>query len=66
MPLADAVEERFPHVHPDHPLDVALRLMHERPLLPVVHRADFSRLVGVISLDDVLQAYRQTGAAPRE
>jgi CIC family chloride channel protein len=66
MPLADAVEERFPHVHPDHPLEVALRLMHERPLLPVVHRADFSRLVGVLSLDDVLQAYRRTGGVAPE
>jgi CIC family chloride channel protein len=66
MPLADAVEERFPHVHPDHPVEAALRLMHERPFLPVVHRADFSRLVGVVSLDDVLQAYRRMGATPRE
>ncbi|HVR69419.1 MAG TPA: chloride channel protein [Vicinamibacteria bacterium] len=66
MPLADAVEERFPHVHPDHPLEIALPLLHERPLLPVVHRADFGRLVGVISLDDVLRAYRDTGAVARE
>lgn len=31
----------------------------------LTERADFARLVGVISLDDVRQAYRRSGAAPR-
>jgi CIC family chloride channel protein len=54
--LAEAV---LPQLHPDHPLESALRLVREWwPLLPVVHRADSSRLLGVVSLDDILATYR--------
>lgn len=49
---------RLPHLHPDQTLEVAMRRMGEHPLLPVVHRADFSRLEGVISLLDILKIYR--------
>lgn len=49
----------LPHLHPDQTLEVALRRMGDYPLLPVVHRADFSRLEGVISLQDILKAYRK-------
>ena len=49
---------RMPHLHPDHALQVALRRMGDYPLLPVVHRADFSKLEGVISLQDILKIYR--------
>lgn len=52
--------ERLPWVHPDQNLDVALRLLGEHPLLPVLNRADLSRLEGVISLDDILGAYRSS------
>ena len=48
-----------PHLHPDHTLDTALRYIYDWPLLPVVHRADFSRLEGVITMPDILRAYRQ-------
>ncbi len=48
----------LPTLHPDQPLDAALRVIHDRPLLPVVHRAHASRLVGTVTLDDVLEAYR--------
>ncbi len=51
----------IPYLHPDHPLDTALRLMGEYPLLPVVHRANLQRLLGVVSLDDVMRAYRGAG-----
>jgi CIC family chloride channel protein len=47
---------RLPHLHPDHSLDVALRYK-DWPLVPVVHRANFTQLVGVISLNDILRAY---------
>jgi CIC family chloride channel protein len=57
-PLSAAVEERLPHVYPDQPLEIALRTIHHRPLLPVAHRAERGRLVGVIALEDVLRAYR--------
>jgi CIC family chloride channel protein len=49
----------FPHVHPDHPLDLALRRMGEMHLdvLPVVSRANVLELLGVITLPNVLRAY---------
>ncbi|MGH9353269.1 MAG: chloride channel protein, partial [Terriglobia bacterium] len=49
---------RLPWVHPDQSLDVALRLLGDHSLLPVLNRADFSRLEGVISLEDILSTYR--------
>jgi CIC family chloride channel protein len=48
----------MPHLHPDHPLDTALRYVHEWPLLAIVHRADFQQIEGVLSIDDVLSTYR--------
>jgi chloride channel protein, CIC family len=50
--------QRLPILHPDLPLDVALRYVHAAPILPVVHRADFRRLEGVISQQDVLNRYK--------
>lgn len=52
----------LPHVHPDHPLNVVLRRIDDFPFLPVVHRADLQKLVGVIALADIVAAYRQAGA----
>jgi CIC family chloride channel protein len=52
---------QLPHLHPDHPLDFALRQLGDATLLPVVHRANFSQLLGVISLADILAAYRRAG-----
>jgi tetratricopeptide (TPR) repeat protein len=61
--------EDFPHLHMDHPLDMALRRMAHSKLnvLPVVGRADLRDLKGVVSLQDILQAYGvagEKGAAP--
>jgi chloride channel protein, CIC family len=53
---------RMPRLHPDQPLDLAMRLLRDAPFLPVVHRADARRLIGVISLDDILAAYRRASA----
>jgi CIC family chloride channel protein len=50
-----------PMLHPDHPLETALRYMDRWPLLPVVSRADFRQLEGVISERDVLARYREFG-----
>ncbi len=54
--------ESFPHLHMDHPLDMALRRMAQSKLnvLPVVGRADIRDLKGVVSLSDILQAYGVT------
>ncbi len=50
---------RFPHVHPDHSLDLALERMGSTglDLLPVVSRANIHVLEGVVSLLDVLRAF---------
>ena len=48
----------LPYLHPDLTLEAALRLVHQAPLVPVVHRADFRRLEGVISREDVLAKYK--------
>jgi chloride channel protein, CIC family len=49
----------FPHVHPDHTLDVAMRRLAETGLsaLPVVSRTDTRELKGTISMQDVVAAY---------
>jgi CIC family chloride channel protein len=63
--LAVALEHaQVPAVHRDQPLDSALRLIGNRPFLPVVHRADPSRLEGVLTLDDILQEYGRARGTP--
>ncbi len=49
----------FPHVHADHPLDDALDRLgaNHLDLLPVVSRANVHQLLGVVRLQDVLEAY---------
>jgi chloride channel protein, CIC family len=59
--LSQLLSARLPFLHPDHPLDTALRLIGEWPVLPVLHRANLQQLLGVISLDDVMRAYRGAG-----
>ena len=55
----------FVHVHPDHPLTVALeRLGASRlEILPVVSRANVHQLEGIVTLQDVLALY---GVAVKE
>jgi CIC family chloride channel protein len=55
------VGRQIPLLHPDHPLDTALRYLDRWPLVPVVNRADFRKLEGVISERDVLKRYRDFG-----
>jgi chloride channel protein, CIC family len=64
MTLGSALPtERLPYLHPDFPLDIALRYVYQTPVVPVVSRADFRKLEGVISSEDVLNKYR---VVPRE
>jgi CIC family chloride channel protein len=56
-----AEDRRLATVHRDQPLETALRLLGTSPLLPVVHRADPRRLEGVVTLDDILAVYRESG-----
>jgi CIC family chloride channel protein len=58
--LENLVEiENMPHLHRDHPLHLALARMSAAhlDLLPVIHRADVHKLEGVVSLQEVLEAY---------
>jgi chloride channel protein, CIC family len=62
--LKEFVDAReFPHLHPDHPLSVALERMGTAHLdaLPVVSRADVRKLEGVVTVQDVLNFYGFTG-----
>ncbi len=50
----------FPHIHADQSLDHALRRMAQTGLnvLPVVSRTNLRKLIGILSLNDALAAYR--------
>jgi len=54
--------ENIPHVYPDHSLSLALERMGTSGLnvLPVVSRANLRQLIGIIALDDILDAYGVT------
>ena len=52
---------QIPSLHPDLPLETALRYVDRWPLVPVVSRADVRQLEGVISQRDVLERYREFG-----
>jgi len=54
-------DQTVPYLHPDLPLEVALRYVDRWPLIPVVSRANFGQLEGVISQADVLRRYREFG-----
>jgi CBS domain-containing protein len=58
--LGDLVQDReFPHLHTDHSLELALARMGQThtDVLPVVSRANVHELLGIVRLQDVLQAY---------
>jgi len=68
-PIEQLTEENFPHVHPDHPLEVALRRLAEcrLPALPVVSRTNVRELKGTITVEDIMETYaigRPAAAAP--
>ena len=58
--LSELVDEHnIPHLHPDHPLHVALERFGATQLeiLPVVSRADVHKLEGIVTLPAVLHLY---------
>jgi chloride channel protein, CIC family len=67
-----SIAEDPPHIHPDHSLSLALERMGASGLnvLPVVSRANVRRLIGIITLDDILDAYgvakRVSSMEPRD
>jgi chloride channel protein, CIC family len=48
-----------PVLHPDHPLELALRYVDRWPVLPVVNRANLNQLEGVVSKQEVLARYQE-------
>jgi CIC family chloride channel protein len=66
MPVRTLVRARVPRLHLDQSLDVALRFIKDRPMLPVVHRGNMDLLMGVVSVEDILRAYRKAGLAEPE
>ncbi len=66
-PVDELTAAAFPHVHPDHPLDTAMRRIAQSGLkvFPVVSRTNVRELKGVISVDDILAAY-ETGVPRQE
>jgi CIC family chloride channel protein len=53
--LADRM---IPCLHPDQPLDMALRYVDRWPIVPVVSRADQGKIEGVVTQEGVLERYR--------
>jgi len=51
--------EDFPHLHPDHTLDIAMQRLAETGLsvVPVVSRTNPRELKGTVSMQDVMAAY---------
>jgi CIC family chloride channel protein len=58
-PIEVLTSDTFPHVHPDHPLALAMRRMAASGmnLLPVVSRGDIRRLEGTLSVSDIVVAH---------
>jgi CIC family chloride channel protein len=55
--------QRASRLHPDQPLELALRFLRDSEFLPVVHRAEPRTLLGVLSLASLLATYRRASAA---
>ncbi|HEX5425045.1 MAG TPA: chloride channel protein, partial [Candidatus Acidoferrales bacterium] len=52
----------LPLVFPDESLEEALRWAGDWPVLPVVNRADLGKLEGILTLADILKAFRSAAA----
>ncbi len=52
----------LPLVFPDESLEEALRWAGDWPVLPVVSRADLGKLEGILTLSDILKAFRSAAA----
>lgn len=51
-----------PCLYPDEALEEALRIAANYPLVPVVSRANVSRILGVIDLADIMESYRESSS----
>jgi len=48
-------EPHMPQIYPDHSLEIALRHISQWPFLPVTHRANTRKVVGLIAMNDVMK-----------
>ena len=63
MSLGSVLKARaMPQLHPDHPLETALRYLDEWPILAIVNRADYQQVEGIVTMTDVLATYRKRAA----
>ena len=56
--------EETPTLHPDMPLDHALRAIGSRPILPVCSRIGRQEILGTLTLENIHQAYGIHRSAP--
>jgi CIC family chloride channel protein len=64
-PLQSLVDGEVIHVHPDQPIEVVVeRFGHSGGLLPVVSRADVTRVIGVVRLHDIVKRIGEAASAP--
>lgn len=65
-PVEELNDAHFPHVHPDHSLDSAMRriVQSKLPRLPVVSRSNIRELRGTVSVQDILDTYGLSQPAP--
>ncbi len=52
--------ETVAFLYPDHPMETAMKYLQIWPLLPVVHRADATKLIGTVTMADVAAMYRSS------
>jgi tetratricopeptide (TPR) repeat protein len=64
VPIGNLRQESFPHLHPDHTLEFALRRIAASglPELPVVNRVNVGMVLGSVSVEDAMAAYRRDSA----
>ena len=65
-PVRSLVRSRVPRLYLDQSLDVALRFLKDRPMLPVVDRGNLDRVIGVVGVEEILRTYRRAGLAEPE
>jgi CIC family chloride channel protein len=67
-PIQTLNAENFPHLHTDHPLDLAMSRIAQTglPVLPVVSRDNVRQLKGAVSVSDILAAYAVGRASQAE
>jgi CBS domain-containing protein len=58
------VLNKLPHLHADEPADIVLHRLGQSNLgvLPVVDRRDVTQILGQVTLEDLLEAYRNASA----